>query len=190
MPLFTIVALWFGGLVIALARGRCPAHAAHRLAVAIDRGGRCGGRRRSGQDRGSSSAVALLFGVSIGPAQWLGFTGASLIIGAVFALVNQGLAAAFGAVGRLIAVLIGLVALTAGLTSTVPPVIESIAGALPTRPPTTCCSPRSPATPPRRHSPWSCWCSPRSWALRSCSRASRLGAAFGPVRWLDAADAV
>ncbi|MCD2443141.1 hypothetical protein LQ757_12730 [Agromyces sp. SYSU K20354] len=135
VPLFTIVALWFGGLVIALARRAVPTR---MLLTAAPTGVIVGGSVRwtaaLGAGQGLVVAVALLFGVSIGPLAWLGFTGASLVIGAAFALVNQGLAAAFGGVGRLIAVLIGLVALTAGLTSTVPPVIESIAGALPTSP--------------------------------------------------------
>ncbi len=135
VPLFTIVALWFGGLVIALARRAVPT----RLLLTATSSGAIVARSvrwtaALGAGQGLVVAVMLLFGVSIGPLEWLGFTGASLIIGAVFALVNQGLAAAFGAVGRLIALLIGLVALTAGLTSTVPPVIESIAGVLPTAP--------------------------------------------------------
>ena len=123
VPLFTIVALWFGGLVIALARRAVPT----RMLLTATSSGAIVGRSvrwtaALGAGQGLVVAVALLFGVGIGPLEWLGFTGASLIIGAVFALVNQGLAAAFGGVGRLIAVLIGLVALTAGLTSTVPPV--------------------------------------------------------------------
>ena len=123
VPLFTIVALWFGGLVIALARRAVPTRmllTAAPSGAIVWRSVRWTAALGAGQ--GLVVAVALLFGVSIGPLEWLGFTGASLVIGAVFALVNQGLAAAFGAVGRLLAVLIGLVALTAGLTSTVPPV--------------------------------------------------------------------
>ena len=135
VPLFTIVALWFGGLVIALARRAVPTR---MLLTAASSGAIVGRSVRwtaaLGAGQGLVVAVTLLFGVTIGPLEWLGFTGASVVIGAVFALVNQGLAAAFGAVGRLGALLIGLVALTAGLTSTVPPVIESIAGALPTTP--------------------------------------------------------
>ena len=79
-------------------------------------------------------AVTLLFGVSIGPAQWVAFAGASVVVGAVFALVNQGLAAALGAVGRLFALLVGVVALAAGISSTVPPAIDTIAAAMPTTP--------------------------------------------------------
>ena len=94
-----------------------PAHAAHRRR----RQGRSSAGRRGvtaalGAGQGLVVAVALLFGVSIGPLSGSGSRARACIIGAVFALVNQGLAAAFGAVGRLIALLIGLVALAAGIT--------------------------------------------------------------------------
>ena len=78
--------------------------------------------------------MTLLFGVSIGPVQWVAFAAASVIVGAVFAIVNQGLAAALGAVGRLLALLVGVVALAAGISSTVPPAIDTIAAAMPTTP--------------------------------------------------------
>lgn len=135
VPLFTVIALWFGGLVIALARRAVPTRmlltAASSGSIVI-RSVRTTVALGSGQ--GLVVAIALLFGVSVGPLEWLGFAAASVVIGTVFAVVNQGLAAALGAAGRLIALLIGLIALTAGLMSTVPPVVTAIAAALPTAP--------------------------------------------------------
>jgi putative membrane protein len=79
----------------------------------------------------------VLGSVAVGPAQWLAFAGSAVAVGAVFALANQGLAAALGGAGRLLSLGIALVALTAGLTSTVPPIIASTAAVLPTAPATT-----------------------------------------------------
>ena len=135
VPLFAVIALWFGGLVIALARPAVPRRllltAASSRSIALRS---AGVSAALGAGQGLVVAVTLLFGVSIGPAQWLGFAGASVLVGAVFALVNQGLAAALGAVGRLLALLVGLVALAAGISSTVPPAIDTIAAAMPTTP--------------------------------------------------------
>ena len=135
VPLFAVIALWFGGLVIALARPAVPRRllltAASSRSIALRS---AGVTAALGAGQGLVVAVTLLFGVSIGPAQWLGFAGASVLVGAVFALVNQGLAAALGAVGRLLALLVGLVALAAGISSTVPPAIDTIAAAMPTTP--------------------------------------------------------
>lgn len=50
----------------------------------------------------------------------------------VAGVVNQGLAAAFGGVGRIVSIAIGMFAIAAGLTSTVPPVIAGLARSLPT----------------------------------------------------------
>ena len=135
VPLFAVIALWFGGIVIALARPAVPRRllltAASSRSIALRS---AGVSAALGAGQGLVVAVTLLFGVSIGPAQWLGFAGASVFVGAVFALVNQGLAAALGAVGRLLALLVGLVALAAGISSTVPPAIDAIAAAMPTTP--------------------------------------------------------
>ena len=135
VPLFAVVALWFGGLVIALARPAVPRRllltAAPSRSIALRS---AGVTAALGAGQGLVVAVTLLFGVSIGPVQWVAFAGASVVVGAVFAIVNQGLAAALGAVGRLLALLVGVVALAAGISSTVPPAIDTIAAAMPTTP--------------------------------------------------------
>ncbi|MFD4422111.1 hypothetical protein ACFWN7_11490 [Agromyces sp. NPDC058484] len=133
LPLFCVIALWLGGLVIALARQAVPTRelltATSSASIAL----------RAvlptvalGAAQGAVVAVTVLFAVRVDPWQWLAFTSASVLIGTVFAVTNQGLAAAFGAAGRLVAVVIALVALTAGLSSTVPAAIEAVAAALPT----------------------------------------------------------
>ena len=58
--------------------------------------------------------------------------GAAVVIGAVFALANQGLAAAFGGAGRLISLAMALIALAVGLSSTVPPLLTTVSAGLPT----------------------------------------------------------
>jgi putative membrane protein len=80
--------------------------------------------------------VAAVASVALGldPAAWLTVTGLSALAGAVFAVVNRGLAAAFGAVGRLIAVCVAVIGLAVGLASTVPPIFQSLATFFPTTP--------------------------------------------------------
>ena len=76
--------------------------------------------------------AAVLTSVGVHPLHWIAFVGSAALCGAVFGLANQGLAAAFGSTGRIIAALIAVVALAAGLATTVPPVLSQIAAALPT----------------------------------------------------------
>lgn len=132
-PLFAVVALWFSAMVLAFARAAVPRSrlltAASSSAIA----------RRSlgptlaiGAAQGLVVATVVLAAVPLGPAEWVWFTAAALVVGAVFAAVNQGLAAVFGGVGRLVALAIGLVALVAGLTSTAPTALTGLADAAPT----------------------------------------------------------
>ncbi len=87
-----------------------------------------------GAVQGVVVAGAAQFGLGLRPDVWLGFALAAAVIGAVFGVLNQALAAAFGGVGRLVTLVVGIVALTAGLSSTVPASLSSIAAALPTAP--------------------------------------------------------
>jgi putative membrane protein len=57
-----------------------------------------------------------------------------VFLGAVFALLNQGLAAAFGAIGRALALLVAIAALAVGIASSVPSALLGIASLLPTSP--------------------------------------------------------
>ena len=134
VPLFSVFALWFGG---AVAASVVPSVPTRRLltgtrslsisAAAVVPTGLIGG--------GQGLVVALAVVGSVAgatPVSGLAFVLACVLVGGVFAIANQGLAAAFGAAGRIVAVAIGFVALAAGLTSTVPPSIASVGGALPT----------------------------------------------------------
>jgi putative membrane protein len=135
VPLFCIVALWLGGLVIALARRAVPSPKLMTSASSLSLALRSVGVDASlGAIQGLVVAALVPLALSMQPAQWLGFAAVLVVAGAVFAIVNHGLAAAFGAVGRLIAVCIGVIALSVGLASTVPVAFESLAGLFPTTP--------------------------------------------------------
>lgn len=135
VPLFSVIALWFGGLAIALARQAVQARqlmsSRSSISIAI-RSTRIGAL--IGIAQGLVVASVVQTGLALPPDDWAGFAAVSMIAGGVFAIVNQGLAAAFGAAGRLIAVVIGVVALAAGLSSTVPPFFAWLAALLPTSP--------------------------------------------------------
>lgn len=133
IPLFTVIALWFGGLALALA---LPAVPRRRLLTATPSPSivaqAVAPTTTLGAAQGLVVAIAVLAGVRVGPVEWIAYASACILIGAFFALVNQALAAVLGGFGRVLAVVFGIVALAAGLSSTVPPALASIAGALPT----------------------------------------------------------
>ncbi|WP_157001874.1 hypothetical protein [Agromyces laixinhei] len=135
VPLYAVVALWVGGIVLALARQAVP----RRRLLTATSSGRIALQAMLpgvaiGAVQGLVVGVAFLVAVAVDPGQGLGFTAAAVAVGAVFAAVNQGLAASFGAVGRLAAAFVGAIALAAGLSSTVPPAVDSLAAAFPTTP--------------------------------------------------------
>lgn len=132
-PLFTMIALWFGGFAIALAFQAVPPR---RLLTSAS-SGRIAGRAvlpgaLLGAGQGLLVGAAVLGSVAVTPGEWLAFVGVAVGVGAVFALANLGLAAAFAGIGRAVALAIGLVALAAGLSGTVPPVVAAVAAPLPT----------------------------------------------------------
>jgi putative membrane protein len=135
VPLFSVIALWFGGFAIALVR-----QAVHTRQLMTSRSSisiAVGSVRTGaliGIAQGLLVASIVQSALALTPDRWVSFAAVSMIAGGVFAIVNQGLAAAFGAVGRLIAVVIGVVALAAGLSSTVPPFFASLAALFPTSP--------------------------------------------------------
>ncbi|MFF2371186.1 hypothetical protein [Agromyces sp. NPDC058110] len=132
-PLFAVVAIWFGAMVLAFARAPVPP--SRLLTGASSSGIAWRGLAPTialGAAQGLVVAAVVLAAVPLGPAEWVAFAAAGLAVGAVFGVVNQGLAAAFGGVGRFAALAIGLVALVAGLTSTAPSAITGLADAAPT----------------------------------------------------------
>ncbi len=135
LPLFAVLALWLGGMATALARRAVPSRLLLSTVpsplIALRSAGLVA---LIGAGQGIVVAGAAQFGLGLRPDVWLGFALAAAFVGAVFGVLNQALAAAFGGVGRLVALLVGIVALTAGMSSTVPAALSSLAGALPTAP--------------------------------------------------------
>ena len=133
VPLLLVVALWVGGLTTVLARRAIPTsellstRSSVRLAVRS-----AAVPALIGVGQGVLVAATAQVGLGLTPGGWLGMTVLCCVVGAAFGLLNQGLAAAFGAIGRLVAVIVALVAFGVGLTSTVPPVLAGLAAALPT----------------------------------------------------------
>jgi putative membrane protein len=133
VPLFAVLALWIGGLAAALARRAVPRGELMTSAPSTSIAWRALWPMATvGAAQGGAVSIAVLVALTVTPAQGIATAAACVLIGAVFAVVNEGLAAAFGGVGRLLAVLAGVVALAAGLSSTVPAPVASVAGALPT----------------------------------------------------------
>ncbi|MDR7185173.1 putative membrane protein [Microbacterium trichothecenolyticum] len=133
VPLFTMLALWLGALVTAIAVQSVPTarllsgrgSVAIALRAVVPTVAICAAQ-------GVVVGGAVLTSVGVNPLEWIAFVASAMLCGAVFGLANQGLAAAFGATGRIVAALIAIVALAAGLAGTVPPVISQLAAALPT----------------------------------------------------------
>lgn len=135
VPLFTVVALWIGGMVLALVRRSVPddrlmttesSWSMTLRSVGIGAG--------IGAIQGLLISPIALAGMRAFPSQWVRFAALAILVGAVFAVLNQGLAAALGAFGRAIALFVVAIALVAGISSTVPPIFASLAAALPTAP--------------------------------------------------------
>jgi putative membrane protein len=135
VPLFVVLALWFGSMVIVLARRAVPVR---ELLSTVPSGSialrSVASTAALGAVQGLLIAAAAEFGLTLGIGAWLGFASLCLLVGAAFAVVNQGLVAAFGVVGRFAALVVGILALTVGLSSTVPPLLAEFASLLPTAP--------------------------------------------------------
>jgi putative membrane protein len=131
-PLFAALALWIGGFGLALAFQAVPRR---RLLTGVSSGGIA---RRGilpvvgiGAIQGLVVAPFVLATIDATPGQWAGFAASCVFAGAVFALANLALAAVLGGVGRLIALVLWVLTLAAGLSGTVPPVVTALAQPLP-----------------------------------------------------------
>lgn len=134
-PLFTVIALWIGGIALALVRKPVPESRLMTGTPSLSLAAASAGVTAVlGAVQGLVLSAVVLIGLDLSPVVWVGYIGASVFIGAVLAVVNQGLAAAIGAFGRVLALLIGITALAVGIASSVPPVLVGIAGLLPTSP--------------------------------------------------------
>lgn len=135
VPFFAVVALWIGAVVVAYARTAVPRGA---LLTSTPSGSIARRAALPGAGIGVAQGVvtsgAVLVAVHVDAGAWLGFVAAGGLVGLVFVVVNQGLAAAFGGAGRFAAVLVAVIALAVGISSTVPPALGSLAALLPTAP--------------------------------------------------------
>lgn len=73
----------------------------------------------------------MQFVADLEPWTFVGFALLSMLVGASFAAVNQGLVALLGGTGRFIAMLAAVIGLGAGIISTVPGVFDDALGFLP-----------------------------------------------------------
>ncbi|WP_062529368.1 YhgE/Pip domain-containing protein [Demequina rhizosphaerae] len=133
VPLFAVVGLWVGGIVLALARRAVPRR---RLMTAASTAAIAGGSVRSaalvGLAQGAVVGVVVVGFVDAGAGARLAFVAGTLGIGTVFGIANVGLAAALGGLGRLLAVVVGVVTLAVGTSSTVPAALSGSIVLLPT----------------------------------------------------------
>lgn len=133
VPLLAAVVLWFGGLVSFLVMRPFTARALtsrRPSALLALRGFAPAAALGAGQ--GLLVALVVEVVAKYDPARWWGFAGVAVLAGVAFAAVNQALVAVLGGVGRWIAAIVGVAALGAGIISTLPGWLATIAGALPT----------------------------------------------------------
>ncbi|PPF11250.1 MULTISPECIES: YhgE/Pip domain-containing protein [unclassified Rathayibacter] len=132
VPFFATIALWLGALatflVLAAFSHRALSSTRSSAALAL-----------------SSYVPALVIGVVQGlavaivmsgvaglePGRWVGFALLAMLTGASFAAVNQGLVALLGGIGRFLAMVAAVIALGAGIISTVPGLFDDVLGFLP-----------------------------------------------------------
>ena len=135
VPLFLVLALWVGAMATAYARRAVPGRDLMTTAPSMGIALRAAGvTALVGAGEGVLAAGLAQFWLGLRPEVWLELAIAGALVGAVFCLINQALAAAFGGVGRLLALVVGLLALVSGMSSTVPPAVTSLAAAMPTAP--------------------------------------------------------
>ncbi len=132
IPFFAMLALWVGGLVSFLLLRAVPRRAmtaAQSVFKITGRGVLPG--LLIGAAQGVLIAGVMQVALGLSAADWLAFAGISVLAGVAFGAVNQGLVAAFGGFGRLVSMIITVLALAAGIVSTVPPVYDQVLAVLP-----------------------------------------------------------
>jgi len=135
IPLLAAVVLWFGGLVSFLvmraftARALTSRRASGSLALRA-----FAPAAAIGAAQGLLVALVVEIVATYDPSRWWGFAGVAMLAGVAFAAVNQALVAVLGGVGRWISAVVGVAALGAGIISTLPGWLATIAGFLPTSP--------------------------------------------------------
>ncbi|MWV59105.1 YhgE/Pip domain-containing protein [Rathayibacter sp. VKM Ac-2754] len=132
VPFFTTIALWLGALasflVLAAFSHRALSSTRSSAALALSS---YVPALVIGLVQGLAVAIVMQFVADLEPWTFVGFTLLSMLVGASFAAVNQGLVALLGGTGRFIAMLAAVIGLGAGIISTVPGVFDDALGFLP-----------------------------------------------------------
>jgi putative membrane protein len=87
-----------------------------------------------GAVQGLLVAIGLQFALELGVGRWLTLTGASILVGAVFAAVHQALVAWLGGVGRYVGVVVAVVGVAGGVLTAVPGIVTSLIAVTPLQP--------------------------------------------------------
>ncbi|KQQ06259.1 MULTISPECIES: YhgE/Pip domain-containing protein [unclassified Rathayibacter] len=132
VPFFTTIALWLGALasflVLAAFSHRALSSTRSSAALALSS---YVPALVIGVVQGLAVAIVMQFVADLEPWTFVGFALLSMLVGASFAAVNQGLVALLGGTGRFIAMLAAVIGLGAGIISTVPGVFDDALGFLP-----------------------------------------------------------
>ncbi len=132
VPLFAGIALWAGALASALVMAplwRRTREAARGVGAVTLRSALPVAGLGAVQGVIAGLVLPLLLGYDL--AQGLGFFALALVAGVSFALVNQGLSALLGGVGRFVSFALLVVAFAIGVISTAPPLLQAIGDASP-----------------------------------------------------------
>lgn len=135
VPFFLVVALWLGGLATFVVLGATAprvvgsTRSSLRLAVTSFVPGAV-----IGAVQGAALTAAMAGALHLSPGGWVAFTALAALVGVAFAAVNQGLVAAFRGTGRFVSVIVAVVGLATAVVSTVPRLLDDVAGMLPIAP--------------------------------------------------------
>lgn len=132
VPLFAGIALWAGALAAFLMLAplwRRTREAARGVGFITLRSALPALAIGAAQGAIAGLALPPLLGYDAG--QWFSFLGLSVLAGAAFALLNQGLSALLGGFGRFLSFALLVVAFAIGVVSTAPPVLQAIGDASP-----------------------------------------------------------
>lgn len=135
IPLLAAVVLWFGSLASFLVMRAFTARAltSRRASASLALRG-FAPAAAIGAAQGLLVALVVEIVAKYDPSRWWGFAGVAVLAGIAFAAVNQALVAVLGGIGRWISAVMGVAALGAGIISTLPGWLATIAGFLPTSP--------------------------------------------------------
>lgn len=135
IPLLVAVILWFGGLATFVVLQAVSGHALSSRQPSVWLALRALLPAAAiGAVQGLSLAVLVQITTGYDWGDWSVFALVCVVAGVSFAAVNQALVAVFGGAGRWISALIGSLAVATGIVSTFPPVLQTLAGLVPTSP--------------------------------------------------------